>query len=175
VYKDGDVEDTVRVEVEVLDAIVPEHPLEEVASRQCRSTLHEPCEHPNLIWVLLYRVRIASGNCFLLAKETIVDQGEKILRLQLLAFFHLFVVLGQGEEGGGDDEWSASSASSRLIFFDTPVFVLFAGDAFILQIMVVFTRICSGAEGEGGLGKQANVDLIYFAVAAVAAAEQHGR
>jgi hypothetical protein len=33
-YKDGSVEDTVGVEVEVLDALVPQQPLEEVARRE---------------------------------------------------------------------------------------------------------------------------------------------
>jgi hypothetical protein len=46
---------------------------------------------------------------------------------------------------GGDDDWPASSASLRLLFFDAPAFKLFAGDVFILQVMGVFTRIHSGA------------------------------
>jgi hypothetical protein len=33
-YKDGSVEDTVGVEVDVLDAVVPQQPLEEVAGRE---------------------------------------------------------------------------------------------------------------------------------------------
>jgi hypothetical protein len=33
-YEDGGVEDTVGVEVEVLDAVVPQQPLEEVAGRE---------------------------------------------------------------------------------------------------------------------------------------------
>jgi hypothetical protein len=36
-YKDGGVEDTVGVEVEVLDAIVPHEPLEKVARRERQS------------------------------------------------------------------------------------------------------------------------------------------
>jgi hypothetical protein len=34
VYEDRGVEDTVRIEVEVLDAVVPQQPLEEVAGRE---------------------------------------------------------------------------------------------------------------------------------------------
>jgi hypothetical protein len=44
-----------------------------------------------------------------------------------------------------------SLASSQLLFFDAPVFEVFAGDEFILQVMVVFTRIRSGAVAKGGL------------------------
>jgi hypothetical protein len=39
-------------------------------------------------------------------------------------------------------------------FFDTPLFVLFASDTFILPVMSVFTRIPSRAAGEGGLRRQ---------------------
>jgi hypothetical protein len=53
---------------------------------------------------------------------------------------------GEGEEGGDDDDRQASSAFSlRLLFFDTLVFDLFAEDAFILQVIGIFTRILSGA------------------------------
>jgi hypothetical protein len=45
----------------------------------------------------------------------------------------------------GDDAWPTSSSLLRLLFFDVPVFELFAGDAFILQVTGVFTRMCSGA------------------------------
>jgi hypothetical protein len=51
--------------------------------------------------------------------------------------------------------------------------MLFAGDAFIIQVMGVFTRIRLGATREGRLWWQANVDLIYLAAAAVAE-EQRG-
>jgi hypothetical protein len=46
---------------------------------------------------------------------------------------------------GGNDSWPASSASLRVLFFAAPFFMLLAGDDFILQVMGVFTRICSGA------------------------------
>jgi hypothetical protein len=68
------------------------------------------------------------------------------------AFFHSFTELGRGEEGGNDDDdWPASLASSRLLFFIAPVFKLFAGDVFILQVTGVFTRIRSGAAEVGRL------------------------
>jgi hypothetical protein len=53
------------------------------------------------------------------------------------------------------------------------VFVLFARDAFILQVTGVFTRIRSGAAEEGGQRRRAHVDLIYLSAAA-AAEERRG-
>jgi hypothetical protein len=35
VYKDRDVKNTIGVEVQVLDTVVPEQPLEEIAGREC--------------------------------------------------------------------------------------------------------------------------------------------
>jgi hypothetical protein len=46
---------------------------------------------------------------------------------------------------GGDDSWLPSSASLRIFFFAALVFMLLAGDNFILQVTDVFTRIRSGA------------------------------
>jgi hypothetical protein len=54
-------------------------------------------------------------------------------------------------EGGGDD-WLASLASLRLLFFDASVFELFVGDVFILQVTGVFTRIRSGATAVADCG-----------------------
>jgi hypothetical protein len=48
-----------------------------------------------------------------------------------------------------------SLASSQLLFFDAPVFEVFAEDEFFLQVMGVFTRIRSGAVVEGGLQRRA--------------------
>jgi hypothetical protein len=84
-----------------------------------------------------------------------------------ITFFHSFVGLGRGEEGGDDDDWSASPASSRLLFFDALVFELFARDPFILHVMGVFTHIRSGAMEVGGLRQSAGVDLNHLAAVAV--------
>jgi hypothetical protein len=35
VYEDGDVENTIGVQVQVLDTVVLEQPLEEIAGREC--------------------------------------------------------------------------------------------------------------------------------------------
>jgi hypothetical protein len=66
--EDGDVEDSIRVEIEVLNTIVPEHALEEITGRQRQSTFHEPNEHQ--IW-------IAGGSApqihILLPKKSVVE------------------------------------------------------------------------------------------------------
>jgi hypothetical protein len=69
------------------------------------------------------------------------------------AFFHSFAGLGRGEEGSNGDDWPTSPASSRLLFFDPPVFLLLAGDPFILQVTDVFSRIHSGAVVEADRGR----------------------
>lgn len=68
------------------------------------------------------------------------------------AFFHSVSGLGQGDKGGDDDDWLAPPASSRFLFFDTPVFLLFAGDPFIVQVTGVFTRIHKGDAVEEDCG-----------------------
>jgi hypothetical protein len=154
VDKDGDVEDIVGVEVEVLDPIVPEHPLEEVARRQCESALHRSCKHWDLIRIFLHRVWIPGGDApkihLLFAKETAVDQGEEVLGLQF-RLPPLLRWIRRSGEGRDNDDWPASLASLRILFFDALVLVLFDDDAFILPVTSVFTRICSAAAGVGGL------------------------
>jgi hypothetical protein len=50
VNEDGSVEDTVGVEVEVLDAVVLQKPLEEITCRERQPSLRESCEHGDLVW-----------------------------------------------------------------------------------------------------------------------------
>jgi hypothetical protein len=59
--------------------------------------------------------------------------------------------LGRGVEGGAD-AWPASSGSLRLLFFDAPIFELFARDVFILQVTDAFNRIHSGATSVADYG-----------------------
>jgi hypothetical protein len=60
--EDGDVEDTIEVEVEVLNAMVSEHPIEEVTRRRGEFALHESREHWDLVWIFLHQIRITSGD-----------------------------------------------------------------------------------------------------------------
>jgi hypothetical protein len=72
-----------------------------------------------------------------------------------LDFFHSLAELGCGEYGG-DDSGADPSASLQDLFFPAWVFELLDGDAFILQVQGVFTRIRSRAmmvaAGGGALG-----------------------
>jgi hypothetical protein len=61
VYKDGDVENTVGIQIQVLAAIVPEKTFEEITSEERLSTLRESGEHWNLIWIFLHQIRVARG------------------------------------------------------------------------------------------------------------------
>jgi hypothetical protein len=85
--EDNSMEDTIRVEVEVLDAVVPHEPLEEVARREGEPALCESREHRHLIFILLHRVRIPGDGPphvhFLLAEESTVQQGEQVFGLRL--------------------------------------------------------------------------------------------
>jgi hypothetical protein len=65
-----------------------------------------------------------------------------------LDFFHSLFGFGRGGEVGGVDPWADPVASSRDLFFLAPVFMLFDGEDFILQMHWVFTRIRSGASPE---------------------------
>jgi hypothetical protein len=59
--EDSGMEDTVGVEVEVLDSVVPQKALEEVARRERESSLREAREHRDLVFGFLHRVRIPDG------------------------------------------------------------------------------------------------------------------
>jgi hypothetical protein len=72
-----------------------------------------------------------------------------------LDFFHSLAELGCGEDGS-DESGADPSASMQDLFFAPPVFVLMHGDAFIIQVQGVFTRIHPGAvlvaDSGGALG-----------------------
>jgi hypothetical protein len=53
------VEDTIGVEVEVLDVVVLQKPLEEIAGWERQPSLREQREHGDLVWVLLHGIRIS--------------------------------------------------------------------------------------------------------------------
>jgi hypothetical protein len=147
-YKDGGVENTVGVEVEVLDAVVPPEPLEEVARREREPALRESREHRDLVFTLLHRVRIPGGGPphvhLLLPDESAVEEAS---RSSVLAFdfFHSRFGSGRGGDIGGAAPAADPAASSWLLFFPLAAFAILDGDGFILQVQGVFTRIRSGA------------------------------
>jgi hypothetical protein len=61
VYKDRDVENTVGIQIQALDVVLPEKTFEEITSGECQSTLRKSGKHRNLIWILLHRIRVTNG------------------------------------------------------------------------------------------------------------------
>jgi hypothetical protein len=80
VNEDGSVEDTVGVEIEVLDALVLQKPLEEIACRERQPSLRESREHGDLIWILLHGIRISHSGMphidFLLSQKPTVEERQ---------------------------------------------------------------------------------------------------
>jgi hypothetical protein len=69
-----------------------------------------------------------------------------------LDFFHSVFGFGRGGDVGGVNPSADPDASSRDLFFLAPVFMVFNGDDFILQMQWVFTRIRSRAALEASSG-----------------------
>jgi hypothetical protein len=163
------VKNPIRVQVQVLDIIVLEETLEEVAHWECQSALHEPGEHRDLVGVLLHRVRLpAAARHISISFSQSNPLFTNISKSSVLAldFFHSMFGFGREGDVGGVDPWADPSASSRDLFFPTPVFMLLDGEDFIFQVHRVFTRIRSGASlvvgGDSARGS------IYYGVTAVA-------
>jgi hypothetical protein len=144
-YEDSGVEDTVGVEVEVLDAVVPQLPLEEVARRERQSVLREPCKHQDLVRIFLHGVRIPGGGSTSFSRRNPLLRRASKSSVFALDFFHSRFGSGRGEDTGSDVLAADPAASSRAVFFPPAAFVVFDGDGFILQVHGVFTRIRSGA------------------------------
>jgi hypothetical protein len=169
-HEDGDMEDTVGVEVEVLNPVVFEHPLEEVAHRQCESALHEPHKHQDLIRVF----SIGYGSPVAVRHRSISFPRRNLLltrawRSSIFSFSFVHSAGFGGVEGGGnDDDWPASLASSQLLFSDVQVLVLFAGDPFILESRASSLAFAWELWRRADYGGRAEVDLIYLEAAAAA-------
>jgi hypothetical protein len=86
VDEDRGVEDTVGVKVEVLDVVVLQEPLEEIACWERQPSLRESREHGDLIWILLHGIRISCSGMphinFLLSKKPTVEERQQILSLR---------------------------------------------------------------------------------------------
>jgi hypothetical protein len=86
VDEDRGVEDTIRVEVEVLDAVVLQEPLEEITCGERQPSLREPRKHGDLIWILLHGIRISRGGTphvdFLLPNKPTVEECQQIFSLR---------------------------------------------------------------------------------------------
>jgi hypothetical protein len=77
--EDSGMENTIGVEVEVLDAVVPHEPLEEAARREREPAFRESREHRDLVLTLLHRVWIPGGGPphvhLLLPDESTLEEG----------------------------------------------------------------------------------------------------
>jgi hypothetical protein len=151
VDEDGYVKNLVRVQVQVLDTVVLEETLEEVARRESQPALHEPRKH----WVssgffsIGYRSPAAACHMSIsFSRRKPLFTSASKSSVFALDFFHSLFEFGRGGEVGGIDPWADPAASSRYLFFPTPVFMLFDGEDFILQMHRVFTRIRSRASPE---------------------------
>jgi hypothetical protein len=161
VDEDCGMENTVGVEVEVLNVVVPQKAFEEVASRKREFALREAREHRNLILAVLHGVQVPGGG---LQLSTSFSQMNPLLRrasrssVFIFDFFHSRLGSGRGGDIGCAAPVAAPAASSWPLFFPA-VFVLLDSDGFILQVHGVFTRIRSGATlealGGGALGSTA--------------------
>jgi hypothetical protein len=156
VDEDKYMENSIGVQVKVLDTIIVKKTFEEVACRKSQPVLHESGEHRVLVRIFLHRIWISRGGTphihLLLVEETAVHQRQKVFGLHFGFFFHSLFGFGRGGDAGGVDPSADPAASSRDLFFPAAVFILFDGDGFILQRQRVFTRIRSGAaaEADGG-------------------------
>jgi hypothetical protein len=131
-YEDGGVEDTVGVEVEVLDAVVPHEPLEEsLAGRDSpRSANHTNIGISFGFFSMGYGSPAAT-----LHMSTSFSRRNPLLRraskssVFALDFFHSRFGSGRGGDTGGVVPVADLAASSRALFFPPAAFVVFDGDA----------------------------------------------
>jgi hypothetical protein len=145
--KDRGMENTVRVDIEVLNSVVPEEAFEEVAGRKRESALCEAREHRDLV----FSFSIGYGSpAAALHISTSFSQINPLLRrvnkssVFTFDFFHSQLGSGRGGDIGGAAPVAATAASSQPLFFPV-VFADLDGDGFILHVHGVFTRIRSGA------------------------------
>jgi hypothetical protein len=155
VDEDGGVEDTVGVKVEVLDAVVLQEHLEEVARWESQPALRE-----------LLNIGISSGffsmgygspatACHMstsFSRRNPLFSNASRSSVFAFDFFHSWLGFGRGGDIGGDDPAADPVVSSRDLFFPLAVFKLLDGEGFIIQVHWVFTRICSGATAVASSG-----------------------
>jgi hypothetical protein len=146
--EDGGVENTIGVEVEVLDAVVPHEPLEEVArgSESPRSANRANIGISSSFFSIGYGSPAAA-----LHLSTSFSRMNPLLRrasrssVFTFDFIHSRFGSGRGGDTGSDVPAADPVASSRPLFFPPVVFMDLDGDGFILQVHDVFTRIRPGA------------------------------
>jgi hypothetical protein len=158
VHEDRSVEDTVGVEVEVLDADSSSPLKKSLAGRDNpRSANRVNMGISSGFFSMGYGSPAVAHHI-----STSFSCRNPLLRstskssVFALDFFHSWLGFGRGGDTGGDVPAADPAASSRDLFFPPAVFKLFDGEGFILEVHRVFTRIRSGAtavvSGGGTLG-----------------------
>jgi hypothetical protein len=146
--EDRCVEDAVGVEIEVLNTVILQKPLEEVARWRAnpRSTNRVNIGISSGFFSIGYGSPAAARHM-----STSFSQRNPLFssanRSSVLAFdfFHSLLGFGRGGETSGVDPPADPAASSRDLFFPLAVFMPLDGEGFVLQVHRVFTRIRSGA------------------------------
>jgi hypothetical protein len=149
------MEDSIGVQVEVLDTVIVEKTFEEVAHRKSQPALHESGEHRDFIgfFSIGYGSPAAARHISTsFSWRKLLFTSAKRSSVFTLDFFHSLFGFGRGGDTGGVDPPADPTASSRDLFFPPAAFMLFDGDGFILQRQRVFTRIRSGASLEASSG-----------------------
>jgi hypothetical protein len=159
--EDRGMENAVRVQIEVLNSVVPEEALEEITSWKREPTLHEMRKHQD--FVLAFSIGYGSPAAALHISTSFTRINlllRRANRSSVFTFdvFHSRLGSARGGDIGGAAPVAAAVASSRPHFFPA-TFADLDGEGFILQVQGVFTRIRSGATlevlGGGALGSTA--------------------
>jgi hypothetical protein len=155
VDEDGGVEDTVGVEIEVLDAVVLQEPLEEVSNPHSANRVNIGIS--SRFFSMGYGSPAAARHMSTsFSRRNPLFSSASRSSVFAFDFFHSWLGFGCGRDTGGDDPAADPEASSWDLFFPPAVFKLLDDEGFILQVHWVFTRIRSEvmavASGGGALG-----------------------
>jgi hypothetical protein len=159
--EDRGMENAVRVEIEVLNSVVPEPLKKSLAG----SASPRSAKRAN-IWIPSSAFSIGYGSpAAALHISTSFSRINPLLRranrssVFTFDFFHSRLGSGRGGDIGGVAPVAAAAASSRPLFFPA-TFEDLDGEGFILQVQGVFTRIHSGAtlEALGGGALRSTVE-----------------
>jgi hypothetical protein len=146
--KDGGVEDTIGVEIVVLNTVVLQESLKKLLAGRAnpRSTNRVNIGISSRFFSIGYGSPAAARHMWTsFSRRNPLFSSANRSSVLAFDFFHSSLGFGRGGDTGGVDPTTDPAASSRDLFFPPAVFKLLDGEGFILQVHWVFTRICSGA------------------------------
>jgi hypothetical protein len=148
--EDGGVEDTIGVEIEVLDTVVLQEPLEEVARREGHP---RSMNHVN-IGISSGFFSIGYGSPATARHMSTSFSGRNPLlssanRSSVLAFdfFHSLLGFGRGGDTGAVDPAADPVASSRDLFFPSAIFMLLDGEGHSPSAPGLYSHSLGGCSG----------------------------